>query len=335
MTTPNHKAAGSDEIKPVFIKKSLEVTLPPIINIFNSCIDHSIMPKIWKIAKIRPIQKITGNTEATNQRPIALLPILSKAFERVVYDQFIRYVERHKRLSEYQNGCRPRNSTETALLKICNDILASTDKGEVTALISFDCSKAFDSISHERLLKRLANIGTSERAQKWFESYLSERTQYTSIDAERSVVKDMRYGVPQGSIFGGLLFCIYVDPILNEINMRKEMYVDDLTIYEALKPNQAISSSKNIEQECQRIIQWYCANDLQLNPSKTKLMYFGQPNKINQVKNSIEINIEGVKLEPESSLKLLGMHLDEKLDFKTHITEVSKKCSRLLYRIRW
>lgn len=333
MATPNHKAAGSDEIKPVFIKKSFEVTLPAITNISNSCIANSIMPKIWKIAKVRPIQKIKGNTEATNQRPIALLPILSKAFERVVYDQFIRYVEKHKRLSEYQNGCRPRNSTETALLKICNDIHASTDKGEVTALISFDCSKAFDSISHEGLLKRLANIGASEKAQKWFESYLSERTQYTSIDTETSMVKDIKYGVPQGSIFGGLLFCIYVDPILNEINMSKEMYVDDLTIYEAFKPDQAIPSSKNIEQECQKIIKWYCANELQLNPSKTKLMYFGQPNKISEVKEKIKIEVDGAKLEPKNSLKLLGMELDEKLDFKAHITEVSKKCSKLLYRI--
>lgn len=333
MNMPDNKAAGTDDIKPTHLKKSLDVTLPVITNVMNSCIRHSIMPESWKVAKVRPIRKIKNNTDPNNQRPIALLPILSKVLERLIYNQFSSYLEKHGRMSTFQNGSRKRNSTETTLLSITNTIHKEIDKGNVTAMISFDCSKAFDSISHPRLLKRLENLGMSNKAYNWFKNYLSDRKQYTAIETARSSTKDIEYGVPQGSIFGGLLFCLYVDPILEQVQMHKEMYVDDLTIFHAFNAKQAKAAEKTINEQCNEILAWYSGNDLQLNPSKTKMMLFGQPKTVESVKQTIQIKIDGSVLNASTNLKLLGVVLDQKLTYKDHVEQITKKCAKLLYRV--
>ena len=333
MNMPDKKAAGMDGIKPIHLKKSLDVTLPVITNIMNSCIRQSVMPKSWKIAQVKPIQKIKNNMQAANQRPIALLPIMSKTLERLIYDQFIKYLEDDGRISMYQNGSRKKQSTETTLIKITNDIHRATDHGKATAMVSSDCSKAFDSISHPKMLQRLENLGLSEKSYSWLVSYLSERQQCTSMETEMSSIKSIKYGVPQGSVLGGLLFCLYVDPLLAEIEIKREIYIDDLTIYHSFKPGEAAQIESLMNYQCKKIHSWYSANDLQLNATKTKYMLFGQPKAIEKVNEMMHIQINQSKIEPSSTIKLLGVILDQKLAYKDHIENVTEKCSRLLYRL--
>ena len=200
-------------------------------------------------------------------------------------------------------------------------------------MVSFDCSKAFDSISHPELLQRLENMGMSTQANQWFENYLTERQQCTSIETKMSKCKSINYGVPQGSVLGGLLFCLFVDPLLSLIQIPREMYIDDLTVYHSFKTKDVQQNESYINQQCTKILSWYCANDLQLNPKKTKCMIFGPSKAVDKVKETICIQINGSKVEPSKNIKLLGVTLDSKLSYADHIEDTTAECSRLLYRI--
>ena len=171
---------------------------------------------------------LTGNPEdPCNHRPISLLPMLSKVSERLA-----DYITTNKKLSENQNGNRKCHSTETALLHVTDDFLMAIDKSEVFFVVLLDMSKAFASIWHDLLLQKLQSIGVASSSLEWFHNYLSGRSQRVRIGDAISDPLPLRYGVPQGSILGPVLFTIYVNDLLSvTAHCKSVCHVDDCKLY--------------------------------------------------------------------------------------------------------
>ena len=329
----DQKSPGIDGIKPYFLKVSLPITLPVITNIFNCSIRTGNFPDEWKVAKVIPLQKIRGNLDSVNQRPISLLPIISKAFERIILIQFISFLERSESISPNQHGARPRHSTETALLALTEDILKAIDEKKVTALMSFDATKAYDSINHEILLRRLSNLGVNGISHKLFKNYLTNRRQGVYINGYMSQIKQTNYGVPQGSVLSGLLFVLYMDPLLQMLHSSHQMYIDDLIIYKSFHYKDVNVASRTVTSDCNIISKWCCQNGILLNTGKTKAAMFGTKCGVEKVKDDVKVYLNEERLTYSDSIKYLGVILDQNLSLEEHCTAITKKCSCLLFRI--
>jgi len=205
------KAAGIDNIKSIFLKDGASILGKPIAKLCNLSIKLSIFPDKCKIAKLKPLFKKGSKTEPKNYRPISLLPLISKVFEKVVLDQTQNFLNENKVLYNYQSGFRSSHSTAFALSYLNDKILQGFDKGLVTGMILIDLQKAFDTIDHDILLKKLSVLNFSRDSIQWFKSYLSNRTFQVSLEESLSKPGNLRCGVPQGSILGPLLFLLYVN----------------------------------------------------------------------------------------------------------------------------
>ena len=205
---PTNKSPSPDKVEARVLKDSLSVILGPLTEIINCSLATSTFPDAWKAAEVIPLLKEGDHNVASNNRPLSLLPVASKVCELIVLNQLSGYLSDHNRLTHHQNGNKKLHSTETLSIYITDNILEAMDNKKITVLILLDLSKAFDSINHQRLLKKLTSVGASPATVKWFESYLSHRTQTLRIGSTLSDPLTISHGVPQGAILSPLLFCI-------------------------------------------------------------------------------------------------------------------------------
>ena len=265
----------------------------------------------------------------SNYRPISQLPLLSKIIEKIVSRQIIEYLLFHNLFDEYQNAYRPGHSTETTLLKISDDILKYVDNSDSVQLILLDLSCAFDSLDHSIIIDRITSIGFTGSSLDWIISYLSNRTYYINIKGLYSPIGKLRYGVPQGSVLGPLLFSIYIIPlslvIKNFSNIHYAIYADDIQLYYKVNKQSNTELNDCIEQ----VRSWLIFNNLFPNSSKTKLINI-------TTKSCIFPNVlfDSTIIEPSEYVTSLGVTLDSKLSFSRFISSICKSANYNLYNIR-
>lgn len=196
MSMPSNKAPGYDKVPMRVIKSCLSSILPTITNIFNSSFSTGVFPNDWKQAEVVAHVKEGDHEIANNNRPISLLPVLSKVLERLAHNQIVDFLSSNNLMSVHQSGNKKNHSTETLGILFTNHILEAMDNGKLTAVMMLDLSKAFDSIDHHNLLEKLKRLNFSQPALSWLQSYLTNRTQRVRINSALSDPLPIEHGVP-------------------------------------------------------------------------------------------------------------------------------------------
>ena len=200
------KSAGHDLISTNLLKEISPLIAEPLSLIINQSLSTGIFPSKLKIAKVIPLHKKNEKDLLDNYRPISLLPSISKVFERIVYNQLYSYLTTNGILFKSQYGFKKSHSTETAAIELTDTLLQNLDNGEIPIAIFLDLSKAFDTLDHAILLKKLEHYGIQDTPLNWLISYLSNRLQFVQMGDVLSDTLPISTGVPQGSILGPLLF---------------------------------------------------------------------------------------------------------------------------------
>ena len=279
--------AKSFELDPLptwLLKECIAELVPTITDIVNMSLRDSLMPKSLKTALIRPLLKKTGldSDILKNYRPVSNLTFISKVIEKVVSGRLIEHLIKNSMFDPLQSAYRDKHSTETALIKVQNDILSALDAGSSAILLMLDLSAAFDTIDHDILLSRLCNVyGITGNALDWFRSYITGRIQRVVIENENAVSGDQELGfeVPQGSVLGPKIYCMYTKPVSDIIQrhgLSHHSYADDTQLYMTMdhSNNNWPDGLARIQLCVSEIREWMNQNMLKLNDDKTELIVF-------------------------------------------------------------
>ena len=236
----------------------LEELLPVITRILNSSLALGHFPSKWKDALVDPRLKTGKDTSFPNLRPVSNLEYISKLTERAVYDQTHSHMSQYELYSLLQSAHRAGHSTETALLKVQNDILLNMDRKRVTLLVLLDLSAAFDTVDHQVLVRRLeSSSGITGTALSWFSSYLSQRSQRICYEGCTSKTFDLHHGVPQGSCLEPLLFTVYASKLF-EVNKSHlpdvHAYADDTQLYLSFQADSEADQAEAVSGAMERCI---------------------------------------------------------------------------------
>ena len=320
------KSTGPNSI-PVFILKILKPFFSFWLSkLVNLCFEVGIFPDIFKIAKVTPLHKKDSKLNFLNYRPISLLSVFSKIYEKLIFTRIYSYLDKNNLIYNKQFGFRRHYSTNHALLSITEHIRAFVDTGHYVCGVFVDLEKAFDTVNHKILCEKLNYYGLRGNVNKLIQSYLVNRSQYVSINGFDSETKNLNCGVPQGSSLGPLLFLIYINDFrlcLDETDSGH--FADDTFIMYSSKKLKSIETVVNTE--LKQVSKWLRLNKLSLNADKTELIFFhSKRHTLNY--DGISIKFNNKKLIPVDNIKYLGMYIDKYLSWNFHINQLSKKLSR-------
>jgi len=318
------------------LKSCLDALVVPITQLINLSISEGVFPDSFKCAVVSPLLKKQSmpKDELSSYRPISNLNFISKVLEKVLYSRLNTHLGLFSALSHFQSAYRKFHSTETALLRIQNDLNLAMNKQRVSALILLDLSAAFDTINHDILLNRLNScFGIAGSAFSLLSSYLSNRPQSVIVDQEISSSQQLLRGVPQGSVLGPLLFSLYTTPLshlLSDSSVQFHFYADDTQLYISFSSSDSTQSLARLSSTLDLVHSWFCANRLAVNPSKTEYLLIGTNQQRSKIINS-SVYFQNLSLTPTDSVRNLGVIFDSNLDFKKHISSI---CHSAFFQIR-
>ena len=319
----NKKSTGHDGIDNILLKNVINYIVDPLVHIFNLSLTSGVVPDCMKISKVIPVYKKGERDNICNFRPISLLPALSKILERIIYTRLLNFLNKNSIISHFQFGFRQKHSTSHALLTLVEKVTEAIEKYKHTVGVFLDLSKAFDTIDHKILLYKLNNYGIRGRALEWFRGYLTNRKQFVCINDQCSSMQDVDCGVPQGSLLGPLLFITYINDIRNSSNILSFLlFADDSNVLFSHADPDILVNTLNIELD--KLLQWIRANKLSLNLQKTKCMLFS--NSIGNLPHNVKL--DNTDIEAVTSMKFLGLIIDDKLSWKCHIDSICRTISR-------
>ena len=326
MQNMKNSSAGWDDLSPKTIKSTYTHFLKPLVHICNLSLLHGVFPQELKIARVIPLYKGGDSSYMVNYRPVSVLPVFSKVLERIMYDRVIDFINLNDLLHKLQFGFRALHSTSIALMILVDKITKALHSGEYVLGVFIDFSKAFDTVNHEILLRKLHFYGITGTAYKWFASYLHDRSQYVTYNNTSSSKKPISCGVPQGSILGPLLFLLYINDIANISDiLYLILFADDTNAFLSGKNINQMISTMNVELE--KLSIWLYANKLSLNVAKTHFIIFRSIGMKKPVYDRELIINDEVVLQ-QNQTKFLGVILDEKLTWDPHIKYIKPKIAK-------
>ena len=319
------KSIGPHSIPINFLKIVADLVAIPLCRIINLSFSQGIFPELLKVSKVIALFKSGSTEEVNNYRPISLLPIFDKIMEKIMHKQLYDFLERHKILFKNQFGFRKKCSTAHSLIEITEKIKESIDSSKFGCGIFIDLKKAFDTVNHQILLKKLEHYGIRGSILKWFESYLTDRKQYVFYNGISSDVKSITCGVPQGSVLGPLLFLLYINDLPNiSKKLQFFLFADDTNIY--YESNDLKLLEKTVNEELKKLTMWLNVNRLALNVSKTNFVIFRSHQKT--LDHNVTLLMNNKALEQKDHVKYLGVLLDQHLSWRYQIKSVALKVSR-------
>ena len=328
----NKKSSGPDEINNYLLKLSLPYIVESLTYIFNLCIQHNIFPTKFKIAKVIPLFKSQDMSDVNNYRPISLLPCISKLLEKHIHKHLSHYLEINSLIHPLQSGFRHNHSCSTALSFLTDRFLSAVNTSEVSGAVFLDLTKAFDLVNHSILINKLSVYLKDSESLPFFKSYLVDRTQRVYLHGSYSYEGKVLCGVPQGSVLGPILFCLYINDLplhITDKSVQCHMLADDTTI--ETHSSQFPDLQHSLQTALSDISAWCKHNHMVINPRKSKSMVITTRQKHQISSSSLSLDIEGNKVEQVQSHKLLGLTIDDSLRWQPQIEQLCKRISKNLF----
>ena len=317
-------AAGYDEVDASALKMISDSVSLPLTHLCNLSLSQGVFPHELKLANVIPLYKSDDPCVFNHYRPVSLLSVLSKVFEKVMYERLISYLDTYDIIFQNQFGFRKMHSSYMALMVLMDKLIKSLENGEHIVGVFLDFSKAFDTVDHNILLSKLDHYGVRGPAFDWFRSYLKDRSQFVTYNGVSSSTRTIKCGVPQGSILGPLLFLIYINDLQSVCKHTTPiLFADDTNLFTSGKD--IVRMQDDLNSELSKISLWLKVNKLSLNIKKTHFMFITRKK---HRPNQVDLQIDGERIHEVQKTKFLGFIIDNKLNWKDHISYVKNKIAK-------
>lgn len=339
-----NKSSGTDFVSARILKLIVDDICTHFAHIINLSVSTGVFPHLLKKATIVPVFKKDNVSDVSNYRPVAILSTFSKVFEKIVYGRMMKYLDKFQILDNAQHGFRSGRSTQTGALSLVEFLYEHLDNGMHVASLFFDLSRAFDSLSHKFILEKLYNLGFRGIFHDWVGSYLESRVASVRINNSYSSERNLKLGVPQGSVLGPLLFLIFINDLPSSLrnifidlsncdqtrlkNIRILLFADDSTI--AVTATTLEELQRLCETLVQSFVEWCRMNKIMMNIGKTECVHFSCQNV---ERDSLVVQYLDTVITSKDHAKFLGIHIDRCLKWHTHIDGVCKKLSNSYYAL--
>lgn len=328
----NRKSPGIDDLKSETLKLVAEYISEPITYIFNQAIEYGHFPACLKISVVTPIFKGGSRENTVNYRPVSLITNLSKILEKLIKVRLTSFLTKYKILNESQFGFQEGKSTQNAIVELTDYIYGTLDKSKLSMGVFIDLSKAFDTVNHSILLKTLENTGIRGNAYKLLKSYLKNRQQMVRIKNTKSCKRTITCGVPQGTVLGPILFCIYINELFSIGATGKIIsFADDTAVI--YSGESWLDIKENSEKDLEFIKDWFDYKQLSLNFQKTYFVPFCNYKSSLPHFQNIKIG-NNAKISSATQIKYLGVIIDSHFRWNSHINYIVRKLRIILYKFR-
>ena len=319
------KSHGCDNISIRMLQLCPEEIALPMKMIFDKILSSGVFPSAWKLANIQPVHKKSSRQNKSNYRPISLLPICSKVFEKIIFDNLYKFLMDENLLSPLQSGFRPGDSTINQLLSITTEIYEAFENHDEVRAAFLDISKAFDKVWHRGLLFKLKQNGISGNVFRFLESYLSDRKQRVVLNGIESDWEVVFSGVPQGSVLGPLLFLIYINDLPDGIHSKIKLFADDSSLFARVTDINVVH--EQLVNDLETITNWAQQWNMKFNPDITKqaieVIFSHKHNKPHHP----PLSFNNIPVAREQTTTHLGMILDHRLSFRNHVHYAIEKAN--------
>ena len=334
----NSKSSGLDNIDTYILKLIKPSIVPAVTHIVNLSIQTSTFPSKWKYSKIIPLHKKDDPLSPKNYRPVALIPVVSKVLERVIFLQMVKYMERNSLFHPNHHGYRTGHNTCTALIQLYDSWVEALEREEVSGVMMVDLSAAFDCVDHPLLLEKLKLLGFDEKCINWCKSFLQSRYQCVYIEGAQSEFLSVDVGVPQRSILGPLFYILYTNDLpevihedecdLSKLNINKfntmcphcgglVAFADDSTVTVTDRRTDRLTGK--LTEKYLAVSDYFAANKLKVNDEKTHLVIMTSSRKREFLNNDVSINTPSEVIKPSVSERLLGIDIHEDMKWQEYL----------------
>ena len=301
-------APGPDRIKPIVLKELREELAPIIQLLFQKSISTGKIPTDWTKANVSPVFKKGSKSDPANYRPISLTCILCKVMEHIIASKLTQHLNQHNILYDLQHGFRDRRSCETQLIQLVENLGRQLVKGKQVDIVLLDFSKAFDKVSHPKLLFKLSQHGVKGNTLNWIRAFLVGRTQAVVLEGESSTEVPVTSGVPQGSVLGPLLFLLYINDLPQNVQSQVRLFADDTTVYLTVDSSE---DRDTLQADLDTLQEWERAWNMEFNPSKCQVLHI---TRSKQPLNT-QYTLHNQVLEATDTAKYLGVTISKDLSW--------------------